>query len=64
MINAIDTEALARIIPKNLPGFYEFSTLEDGSVIIIRRAKVLRESPLVDGEKQEDGPVPALRLTN
>ena len=33
MINSIDTEALARIIPKNLPGFYKFSTLDDGTII-------------------------------
>jgi len=64
MINAIDTEALARIIPRNLPGFYEFSKLDDGTVIIIRKPKVLREGPLVDGEKREGGPGPGARLIN
>jgi hypothetical protein len=62
MINAIDTEALLRIIPKNLPGFYEVSKFDDGSVIIVRHAKAANEDRFE--EKPKDGSVSDARLTD
>ena len=62
MINAIDPEALMRIIPKNLPGFYEVTRLDDGDIIIKKRTP--REKALVEDGKAKNGPGSSDRLTN
>ena len=64
MINAIDSEALMRIIPKDLPGFYEVSKFDDGSVIIVKHAKAANEDQFVDEGKPKDGSVSDARLTD
>jgi hypothetical protein len=64
MINAIDSEALMRIVPKDLPGFYEVSRLEDGDIIVIKRSKVRGDSRLAGEGKPEEGSVSDTRLSN
>ena len=65
MINAIDSEALMRIVPKDLPGIYEVSRQDGGDVIvIIKRSKVRGEGRLAGGEEPKDGSVSDTRLSN
>ena len=53
MTNTNYSEALARIKPKTVPGVYEVSTLDDGTIIV--KPRVNREKPLVDERKPKNG---------
>lgn len=64
MINAIDSEALMRIVPKDLPGIYEVSRQDGDVIVIIKRSKVRGEGRLVGEEKPKDGSVSDTRLSN
>ena len=55
MTNTNNSKTLASSKPKTLPGLYEVTTLEDGTVVI--KNKVPRENPLVEGGKAKRDPV-------
>jgi hypothetical protein len=55
MTNTNNSKAVAGSKPRTLPGLFEVSTLDDGTVVIKNKAP--REVPLIDDGKAKNGPV-------
>ena len=62
MTNSNNSEVLARKAPKTIPGLYELTTFDDGTIVI--KKKVSRDGLRIDEGKVKNGPVSTARLTD